>query len=161
MRNGFVKACAAAIILCGAAGFAMPASAAGVKVGVLTCNVASGWGFIFGSTKELHCTYAPNKGTPERYSGTVDKYGVDIGYTKAGVLVWAVVAPTSSLKPGALEGHYVGGTASATVGVGAGANALIGGFDQSVALQPVSIEGNTGLNVAAGIGAITLKHDKM
>jgi len=161
MRNGFVKAFAGALMLCGAAGFAMPANAAGVKVGVLTCNVASGWGFIFGSTKELHCTYAPDKGTPEHYSGTVDKYGVDIGYTKAGVLVWAVVAPTSSLKPGALEGHYAGATASATVGIGAGANVLVGGFDQSIALQPVSIEGNTGLNVAAGIGAITLKHDKM
>ena len=98
---------------------------------------------------------------PSTIAERINKYGVDIGYTKAGVLVWGVVAPTSSLKPGALEGHYAGATASATVGIGAGANVLVGGFDQSIALQPVSIEGNTGLNVAAGIGAITLKHDKM
>ena len=38
--------------------------------------------------------------------------------------------------------------ASATVGVGLGANVLVGGSGNSIALQPVSIEGTTGLNVA-------------
>jgi hypothetical protein len=67
-----------------------------------------------------------------------------------------VIAPTANLVPGALAGSYAGATASATVGVGVGANALIGGSNNTVALQPLSIEGNRGLNVAAGIGAITL-----
>lgn len=146
----------AAAVLGLAAAFSTPADAAGVKVGMLTCNVASGWGFIFGSSKDIRCTYAPDKGTPERYSGTIKKFGVDIGYTRGGVMVWGVVAPTSSLKPGSLAGEYVGGTASATVGVGVGANVLVGGFNKSITLQPVSIEGNTGLNVAGGIGALDL-----
>ncbi len=158
MRHKFLAACAVSVILGGAAGFAMPANAAGVKVGVLTCHVASGWGFIFGSSKDMRCTYSPNHGVPERYTGAINKFGVDIGYTQSGVIVWGVIAPTSSLKPGALEGGYAGATASATVGVGAGANVLVGGFDKSITLQPVSIEGNTGLNVAAGIGAMSLKY---
>jgi hypothetical protein len=135
-----------------------PAAAAphGVKVGVLTCDVASGWGFVFGSSKDLHCTYAPSKGMAERYSGTVKKFGVDLGYTSGGVIVWAVFAPSSDVRPGALQGDYAGASASAAVGVGVGANVLVGGMDKSIALQPVSLEGMTGLNVAAGIGAISL-----
>lgn len=139
--------------------FAMPAGAAegGVKVGTLTCNVASGWGFIFGSSKEVRCHYRPSNRKLERYEGSIDKFGVDIGYTEGGVMIWTVVAPTSDIRPGALEGGYAGVTAGATVGVGVAANALIGGFDKSITLQPLSIEGNTGLNVAAGIGAMNLK----
>jgi outer membrane protein OmpA-like peptidoglycan-associated protein len=128
----------------------------GVKVGTLTCDVASGWGFVFGSSRDLHCTFLPNNQTSEHYTGTINKFGVDIGYTDGGVLVWAVFAPSSDIRAGALEGDYVGATANATVGIGVGANALIGGGNKSIALQPVSIEGNTGLNVAAGIGAISL-----
>jgi hypothetical protein len=139
---------------------AAPAEAAGVKVGVLTCNVDSGWGYILGSSKEVRCNYVPNKGFGEHYVGSISKVGVDIGYTKGGVLIWDVIAPSSDMKPGALEGGYGGVSASATVGVGAGANVLLGGFDKSVALQPISIEGNTGLNVAAGIGALDLKFEK-
>ena len=60
---------------------------------------------------------------------------------------------------GALEGDYAGATASATVGVGLGANVLIGGLDKSIALQPLSVSGNTGLNIAAGVGVITLKYE--
>jgi hypothetical protein len=123
---------------------------------VLTCHVNSGWGFIFGSSKNLHCNYSPSRGFGERYAGTVSKFGVDIGYTAGGILVWDVIAPTSSMRRGALSGDYAGATASATAGVGVGANVLVGGLDRSIALQPVSIEGNTGLNVAAGVGNISL-----
>jgi hypothetical protein len=133
------------------------AAPAGVKVGELTCNVSSGFGFIFGSSKDLHCTYRPSAHSREHYTGTVNKFGVDIGYTEGGVLIWGVFAPASDVRPGALEGTYAGATASATIGVGLGANVLIGGLDKSIALQPLSIQGNKGLNVAAGIGSITLK----
>ena len=133
------------------------AAQGGIKVGELTCNVSSGWGFIFGSSKDLHCTFRPSARAREHYVGTVNKFGVDIGYTEGGILVWGVFAPSSDLGPGALAGTYAGGSASATVGVGVGANALIGGFNKSIALQPLSLEGNKGLNVAAGIGSITLR----
>ncbi len=128
----------------------------GVRVGELTCNVASGWGFVFGSSKDLHCTYRGN-GHREHYTGAISKFGVDLGYTEGGVLVWGVFAPTSDLRKGALAGDYVGASAQAPVAVGVGANALIGGFDKSIALQPLSVEGSKGLNVAAGIGSITLR----
>ena len=141
-----------------AAALAAPANAqSGVKVGTLTCNVASGWGFVFGSSRALNCTFAA-PGRYEYYVGNISRFGVDIGYTQGGVLVWTVVAPAAALGPGALSGSYAGGTASATVGVGIGANALIGGSNNTIALQPLSIEGNRGLNVAAGVAALTLQY---
>jgi hypothetical protein len=150
----------AAALAAGALAFAGSADAAphGVKVGSLTCNVASGWGFVFGSSKDLHCTFHGNReGAGEHYTGTISKFGVDIGYTSGGVLVWGVFAPSSDIRPGALEGDYAGATGQATIGIGLGANVLIGGLDKSIALQPLSMEGSRGLNVAAGVGAISLK----
>jgi hypothetical protein len=138
-----------------------PAVAQGnVQVGTLTCNVAGGWGFVFGSSKAVRCTFARAGGRPEHYAGSINKFGVDIGYTQGGVLVWGVFAPSANLAPGALSGNYGGVTGSATVGVGAGANVLVGGSNRTISLQPVSIEGNTGLNVAAGIGSITLRYQR-
>jgi hypothetical protein len=161
MSKAFHFCAPAAALVLGMLGLAAPAYAAGgVKIGVLTCNVDSGWGFIFGSSKDIRCNFAPDKGNNDRYVGTITKLGVDIGYTKGGVIIWDVIAPSSTLRDGALEGGYGGVTVGATVGVGVGANVLIGGFEKSIALQPISIEGNTGLNVAAGIGAIDLKRDR-
>ena len=96
-----------------------------VQVGTLTCNVAGGWGFVFGSSKAVRCTFARAGGGPEHYTGSINKFGVDIGYTQGGVLVWGVFAPSGSLAAGALSGNYVGASGSATVGVGAGANVLV------------------------------------
>ena len=127
----------------------------GVQVGTLTCNVAGGWGFIFGSSRDLACTFAGPRRV-EYYRGTISKFGVDIGFTRGGVLIWAVFAPTVVMHRGDLAGTYAGATASATIGVGIGANALIGGNANHIALQPLSIEGNQGLNVAAGIAGLTL-----
>jgi hypothetical protein len=132
------------------------AAPSGVRVGDLTCNVASGWGFVFGSSKDLHCTYRGANGRREHYTGVISKFGVDIGYTEGGVLVWAVFAPANDVGKGALAGDYAGATAQATVAVGAGANVLIGGGNKSFTLQPLSVEGSKGLNVAAGIGSISL-----
>ena len=129
----------------------------GVKAGFLTCNVEGGVSFIFGSTRDMTCTYSPAAGGAEQYKGTISKFGVDIGYVSSAVIVWGVIAPSADVAPGALAGEYAGGTAGVTVGYGLAANALIGGGGQSVALQPLSIEGNEGLNVAAGIGAMTLE----
>jgi hypothetical protein len=133
---------------------------AGVRVGTLSCNVAAGWGFVFGSSKAIRCVFAAGPGRNEHYAGSISKFGVDIGYTQGGVLVWAVLAPTADLARGALSGDYIGATGSATVGVGVGANVLVGGSNRTISLQPVSIEGNTGLNVAAGIGALSLRYQR-
>jgi hypothetical protein len=136
--------------------FAGPAAAqAGVQVGTLTCNSAGGWGFIFGSTRALACTFS-GPGAVTYYRGEISKFGVDIGYTAGGVLLWTVFAPTANLAPGDLAGAYAGGTASATVGVGVGANAMVGGSGNHIVLQPLSIETNRGLNVAAGVASLTL-----
>ncbi len=135
---------------------ATPAGAqGGVKVGTLTCGESGSVGLILGSAKGLNCRFSGPNGD-EHYVGTLSKIGVDIGFTAGGRIVWEVLAPTGVLGPGSLAGTYVGATASATIVVGVGANALIGGSGNTVALQPLSIEGNRGLNVAGGIGAITL-----
>jgi hypothetical protein len=143
----------------GIVGSGTPAGAQGnVQIGTLTCNVSGGWGFVFGSSKAVRCTFARAGGRPEHYAGSINKFGVDIGYTQGGVLVWGVFAPSGGLAPGALSGNYVGATGSATVGVGAGANVLVGGSNRTISLQPVSIEGNTGLNVAAGVASMSLRY---
>jgi hypothetical protein len=139
---------------------AAPANAAGVRVGTLTCDVEGGWGYVLGSQKDLVCALKTSNGMVSRYTGDITKLGVDIGYTNAGTLVWAVVAPSKDLKPDALEGSYGGVTAGATAVVGGNLNVLVGGFDKSITLQPISVEGNTGLALAAGVGAMQLKHDK-
>jgi len=139
-----------------------PASAdeGGVKAGFLTCNVSSGFGFIFGSSRSVKCEYSAVPGTADHYSGTITKFGVDIGYLNSAVMVWTVIAPTVSVAPGALAGNYAGATGSATAGVGVGAHVLVGGSGRHFMLQPLSIEGNTGLNVAGGIASLELKATK-
>jgi uncharacterized protein DUF992 len=127
-----------------------------VRAGYLTCHVASGWGFIFGSSRDLKCDYSRDK----NYTGRISKFGADIGYLSSGVILWAVVAPTTDLGEGALAGDYGGATASAALGLGVGANVLVGGFKKSIALQPISIEGQNGLNVAAGIVQLSLQFDE-
>jgi hypothetical protein len=140
---------------------AIPSYAADVtvKTGYLTCHEAGGWGFIIGSSHKIHCTYTSNNHRTEYYTGTISKFGADIGYLQSAVILWAVAAPTTDLKPGALEGDYAGAQASVALGVGAGANVLLGGFHKSIALQPVSVEGENGLNVAAGIAALSLHYE--
>jgi hypothetical protein len=113
-------------------------------------------GFVFGSSKDLDCLFVRPDGVGERYVGTINKYGVDLGFTKEAQIVWLVFAPGAVAK-GALAGDYGGATASATVGAGVGANVLLGGSNKQITLQPVSVEGSAGLNVAAGVAAVTLK----
>jgi hypothetical protein len=139
------------------AGFAAPAYAqGGVKVGTLTCKSSAGSGFVFGSSRALACVFSPSAGRRESYSGEVSKFGVDVGYTPAAVIIWGVVAPTRHLARGSLAGDYGGVTAGASVGAGLGANALVGGSSQQIALQPVSVDSKTGLNLAVGIASLSL-----
>lgn len=157
MRKTRAVAASALTLIVGALLLAAPAHAQGARVGVLTCNVSSGFGFIFGSSRSVNCSFSGAAHHSEHYAGTINKFGVDIGYIKGGVLVWSVLAPTAVPAPCALAGTYSGAAANATVGVGAGANVLIGGSANSISLQPLSIEGTTGLNIAAGIASLTLQ----
>lgn len=133
----------------------------GVKIGLLNCNVQGGASFIFGSSRDINCVYTPaGKGRPEHYTGEINRWGIDIGYVSKGKMVWAVFAPTSNVRRGALAGNYGGVTASVAAGYGVGANALIGGFGKSVGLQPLSVEGVKGLNLAAGVAQLKLRANR-
>lgn len=152
------KTAAAAVALTLVAASAVPAAAQErAKVGVLECNVAGGTGFVFGSTKDLTCVYkSATNDVTQAYAGTINKYGIDIGKTDQSQIVWGVLAAGEKFDPNMLEGKYVGATAEATAGVGVGANALIGGFERSVTLNPLSVQTQTGINIAAGVADLTL-----
>ena len=129
-----------------------------VQAGTLNCDVSGGLGLIIGSQKEVTCQFLPADANSPRevYVGVINKFGIDIGATAKGQMVWNVFAPTS--RPvAALAGDYVGAGAEATVAVGLGANVLIGGNNRTVALQPVSIQAQEGLNVAAGVTELRLR----
>jgi len=129
-----------------------------VQAGSLTCDVSAGIGLIIGSQRNVSCTFTPAQPGPiEYYTGTISKLGVDIGVTTGGVMVWMVWAPTN--RPvGALAGTYAGAAAEATVIAGLGANALVGGNNRTIALQPFSVQGQVGLNVAAGVAGLNLTY---
>lgn len=127
------------------------------EVGALECSIDPGMGWVIGSQKTMQCRFTAHDGSiSEPYEGTVTKIGIDIGVTGRSTILWNVVAPTSAMRPGALAGTYAGVSAEATAVAGVGANVLVGGSSQTISLQPVSIGSQTGVNIAAGIGAIRL-----
>lgn len=148
----------ASMIVSVAAAMTVPAIAQQpAKVGTLTCDVSGGIGMIVASKKQVTCMFTPSANGPkEVYVGSINKFGLDIGATTGGQMVWAVYAPTSK-KVAALAGTYTGASAEATVGAGLGANVLLGGSDRTVSLQPVSVQGQTGLNLAAGVAGLELR----
>ena len=123
---------------------------------MLSCDISGGIGLVLGSQKQVSCLFTLGQAGPrEVYLGTISKFGLDLGATAGGEMVWAVYAPTSR-RFGALAGRYTGASAEATVGVGAGANVLVGGSNRTITLQPVSIQGQTGLNLAVGVAGLEL-----
>ena len=134
------------------------ALAQNVRLGALSCDVGGGIGLFITSKKALRCIYTPEGGgTMEPYSGSIEKFGLDIGATTQGQMIWVVYAPTRGSAPFALAGQYAGATAEASVGAGGGANALIGGSSRTITLQPVSVQAQQGLNLAVGVAALTLR----
>lgn len=127
-----------------------------VKIGTLSCNVSAGLGLVVTSSRDMDCTFRPSQGRRESYRGTIRRFGLDIGATSKGVLVWGVVAGTGRPSEGALAGDYVGASAEATAGVGFGVNALVGGSGRAYGLQPISVEGQLGINLAAGVTQMIL-----
>lgn len=150
--------CAALAIAAGLIAAAPAAAESGVKAGYLKCNVEGNVSFIFGSSRDVVCTYKPQSGKRvDRYGGEIRQFGVDIGYLEDGVILWGVVAPTADVGPGALAGDYGGVSADIAAVYGVGANALIGGSDKGIVLQPLSVEGLKGFNIAGGIGILNLR----
>ncbi len=140
------------------ASFGLPAAAQDhPKIGVLRCEVSSSLGLIITSSQEMECRFTAANGYSEPYFGKIRKFGLDIGATSQGTLTWDVLSATEGPRKGALAGDYGGVSASATAGAGVGANALIGGSDRAVTLQPVSIQTQTGLNLSAGVASMTLR----
>src|ERR1700724_3462314 len=148
----------ALILLLAAAPFqSQSAQAQRVRAGVLNCDVSAGIGLIIGSQRTATCLFTPDVPSPqEGYYGTITKFGLDLGATAGGVMVWAVYADTSR-GYGFLAGEYAGASGEATVAVGLGANVLVGGSNRTVALQPVSIQGQIGLNLALGVASLSIR----
>lgn len=161
--SSFFRTLSAGALCAMVVGFAMPASSQEierVELGVLECIVEGGTGFLFGSSKDLHCTFSPADAdrVPEAYFGVISRFGVDLGATSQGTIAWAVLAPTTDeWKLGALAGDYLGVGAEATAGLGLGANALVGGSNETFALQPLSVSTQVGLNFALGISELQLR----
>jgi Protein of unknown function (DUF992) len=128
-----------------------------VQVGILECRGGASIGFIVGSVTNLGCVLRVEGMPEDRYVATIRKVGVDVGITQESALAWGVYAPVARLGPGDLSGNYAGAQGSAAVGVGVGGNALVGGSNNSIALQPVSVQGPVGLSVAAGLESLELR----
>ena len=136
---------------------ALPAQAdGGVKLGMLVCDVSGSVGLILGGTESASCTFQGPNGA-EIYKGRITQVGLDIGVTAGAIMSWAVFAP-GQVGKGALAGTYAGATADAAFAVGLGANVLVGGSQNSIALQPVSVEGSAGVNIAAGLASFSLEY---
>ena len=140
----------------------IPASAQSGKpwtqVGMLTCKLNPSIGFIIAGHQSMECRYVPGAGgPPQAYQGALNMVGLNIGITAGGILNWAVLAPTDGIPAGALAGEYVGASGDVGFIVGVGTNVLIGGSARTLALQPVSVEGSVGANVALGVSALKLR----
>jgi len=156
----FVAVACLSLVTAPFAGAADSKPATNVNAGTLTCKSKGGIGLIIASKTTLNCTYKPaGKGMARQYTGTVTKIGIDIGIKGPTTVVWGVLASSVDLPEGALQGNYAGVSASAAVGIGVGANALVGGSSDSVVLQPLSVQGQTGLSIAAGVTGLKLKRN--
>jgi hypothetical protein len=154
IRTAIAAAAVAAIL-------SVPAEAQGprrVQVGRLNCSMSAGVGLVVGSQRNVNCLFYPGGpgGPPEAYVGTMTRVGLDVGVTGGGEIVWAVFADTNRYF-GMLAGSYVGATGEMSIAAGLGANVLVGGSNRTVALQPLSVQGQVGLNLALGVGALELR----
>jgi hypothetical protein len=158
MRRSFILAAVAATLLVASlAGAYAQQPMQRVQVGVLECRGGSSVGFIVGSVTNLGCVLRADGMPEDRYVATIRKVGLDLGITQETALAWGVFAPSARLGPGDLSGDYAGAQGSAAVGVGVGGNVLVGGSANSIALQPLSVQGSVGLSVAAGLESLELR----
>jgi Protein of unknown function (DUF992) len=160
MKNFMKAMIVSATVALGAISTSGSASAdSWVKLGTLTCHTKPGWGLVIGSSRSAKCIYSGINGKTVAYNARVTRIGLDVGYTANQTFVWAVLAPGNE-DANSLKGTYVGATAEATVGIGVSANALVGGMEKSIALQPVSVGMQTGAGVVAAVSSLTLTGSK-
>jgi hypothetical protein len=156
-RSSLLAGVAVTLLVASFTGAHAQAPANRVQAGVLECRGGASIGFIVGSVTNLGCVLRVEGMPEDRYVATIRKVGVDIGITEESALAWGVWAPVARLGPGDLSGNYAGADGSASVGVGAGGNVLVGGSNNSIALQPLSLQGQVGINVAAGLESLELR----
>ena len=157
MRRSLLLAGAAIMLAASIAGAIAQQPMTRVQVGVLECRGGTSVGFIVGSVTNLGCVLRVEGMPEDRYIATIRKLGLDIGITQESALAWGVYAPVARLGPGDLAGNYAGAQGSATLGVGVGGNVLVGGSANSIALQPLSVQGQVGVSVAAGLESLELR----
>jgi hypothetical protein len=158
MRRSFILAATAAtMVVASLAGANAQQPMQRVQVGVLECRGGASVGFVVGSVTNLGCVLRVEGMPEDHYVATIRKVGVDLGITQESALTWGVYAPVARLGAGDLSGNYAGAQGSASVGVGGGGNVLVGGSDNSIALQPLSVQGQVGLNVAGGLESLELR----
>lgn len=160
IRTACAALAAPALIAAAAATAALApgAASAQAEVGQLTCRQTDRTNLVIFSEASFACTFDPTSGPNESYKGSVSKFGVDLSTSKVETMVWYVFAPADSDEPGALGGEYIGASADASLGVGAGARVLVGGLDRSITLQPAAFSAQEGVGIAAGIEQFTLTH---
>jgi hypothetical protein len=127
------------------------------QAGVLRCRLNPSIGFVIFGHQSMECSFQPVSGPVQAYEGAINTIGIDLGVSEGGRFAWAVFGPASGIPYGALAGEYVGASGDVGIGVGVGANALVGGSNRSIALQPVSLEGSVALNVVAGLSQLKLR----
>ena len=157
MRRSLILAAATLATLASSIGSANAQQVQRVQVGVLECRGGASVGFIVGSVTNLGCVLRAEGMPEDRYIATIRKVGLDLGITQESALAWGVFAPVARLGPGDLSGNYVGAQGSATLGVGVGGNVLVGGSANSIALQPLSVQGQVGVSIAAGLESLELR----
>ena len=133
------------------------AQSSSTRVGGLTCETGARLGLLVGSRQRMQCVFRSNTGQTYHYTGTITRLGLDVGVTGGGRLFWGVFAPTSHIGPGALRGNFVGASGNASLGLGLGANVLVGGSHRTISLQPLSVEGQVGINLALGVAGLRLR----
>jgi Protein of unknown function (DUF992) len=163
MATTILRICLLLVTLSLGAAFSGPAAAQSwTQAGTLSCRVDPNIGFIIVGHQPMQCVYTQAPGAvpqipPQSYDGALSTVGLSIGFSAGSVLGWAVFAPTTGVPAGALAGEYVGVSADVGIGLGAGANVLLGGSNRTIALQPLSLQGSAALNVIAGVSSLKLR----
>src|SRR5690242_20315845 len=138
MRRFLVLAAAAITLLVGSiVGGSAQQPIQRVQVGLLECRGGASIGFIVGSVTNLGCVLRINGVPEDYYTAVIQKVGIDIGITENTALAWNVFSLVAQPGRGDIAGNYVGVDVSAAAIVGVGGNVLLGGSNNSIALQPL------------------------
>lgn len=157
MSHRFAQAAVAAAFVAALGAFPTTAQAqSGARAGELSCNVGPAIGLVVTSQRPMDCRFVPRRGPVQRYTGIVRNFGLDVGTVRRGTMNWRVYGPYARAPLGALAGSYAGATAGATVGAGGSGNLLVGGVNNEVTLQPLSLQSQRGFNVAVGVTGFDL-----